>query len=60
MDALPTMVNMQKRSIGENDLCPCYGFESKTLFHSIIKCEVARRVWENWEVNIMENWVGAH
>ena len=47
VDALPTMVNLQKRSIGENDLCPCCGFESKTLFHSIIKCEVARRVWEN-------------
>nr|XP_023908175.1 uncharacterized protein LOC112019861 [Quercus suber] len=52
------MVNLQKRSIGENDLCPCCGFELETLFHSIINCEVARRVWENWEVSIVENWQG--
>ena len=55
MDALPTMVNLQKRGIGVNDLCPCCGFESETLFHSIIKCEVARRVWDNWEDSTVEN-----
>ena len=58
VDALPTMVNLQKRGIGVNDLCPCCGFESETLFHSIIKCEVARRVWDNWEDSSVENWQG--
>ena len=47
VDALPIMVNLQKRGIGDCDLCPCCGVESETLFHSIINCEVARRVWEN-------------
>ena len=47
-----------KKCIGVNDLCPCCGFESKTLFHSIIKCEVARRVWDNWEDSSVENWQG--
>ena len=58
MDALPTMVNLQKRGIGISDLCPCCGLESKTLFHSIIKCEVAKRVWDNWEGSSVENWQG--
>ena len=58
VDVLPIMVNLQNRGIGDCDLCPCCGVESETLFHSIINCEVARRVWENWEVSTMENWQG--
>ena len=58
MDALPTMVNLQKRGIGVSDLCPCCGVGSETPFHSIINCEVARRVWDNWEVSSVENWLG--
>ncbi|KAL0008623.1 hypothetical protein SO802_010125 [Lithocarpus litseifolius] len=56
VDALPTMVNLQNRGIGISDLCPCCGVESETLFHSIINCEVARRVWDNWKVNSVEIW----
>ena len=58
VDALPTMVNLQKRGIGVSDLCPCCGLEFETLFHSIIKCEVARRVWDNWDGSSVENWQG--
>lgn len=54
--ALPTMVNLQKRGIGENELCPCCGKDSETIFHSIISCEVTKRVWDLWEVQIVENW----
>ena len=60
MDALPTMVNLQKRGIGENDLCPCYGKDSESIFHSIISCKVARRVWDIWEVQIAKNWQGLY
>ena len=31
---------------------------SQRLFHSIIDCEVARRVWEKWEASIVESWQG--
>ena len=31
---------------------------SRRLFHSIIDCEVARRVWEKWEASIVESWQG--
>ena len=58
MDALPTMVNLPKRGIEVSNLCTCCGLESETLFHSIIKCEVARRVWDNWEGSSLGNWQG--
>ena len=38
VDALPTMVNLKKRGIGEIDLCPCCGREMESIFHSIIRC----------------------
>ena len=55
VDALPTMVNLRKRGIGENDFCPCCGREVESIFHTIIKCEVAKRVWDYWEVQFDEN-----
>ena len=54
------MVNLQKRGIGENDLCPYYGKDLESIFHSIINYEVARRVWDIWEVQIAENWEGLY
>ena len=39
-------------------MCPCCGVKSETLFHSIIDCEVARRVWDKWEASTMESWQG--
>lgn len=60
MDALLTMVNLQKRGIGENELCPCCEKDSETIFHSIISCEVAKRVWDFWEVQIDENRQGLY
>ncbi|XP_075662987.1 uncharacterized protein LOC142632479 [Castanea sativa] len=56
VDALPTMVNLQNRGIWENDLCPCCGKDSEMIFHSLVNCEVARRVWDNWESQVIENW----
>ncbi|KAL0016159.1 hypothetical protein SO802_003228 [Lithocarpus litseifolius] len=49
------MVNLKKRGIGENDFCPCCGREVESIFHSIIKCEVAKRVWDFWGVQFVEN-----
>ena len=60
VDALLTMVNLQKRGIGENELCPCCEKDSETIFHFIISCEVAKRVWDFWEVQIDENRKGLY
>ncbi|XP_075649762.1 uncharacterized protein LOC142620247 [Castanea sativa] len=50
------MVNLKKRGIGENEFCPCCGRDVESIFHSIISCEVAKRVWDNWDVHFVENW----
>ena len=49
------MVNRKKIGIGENEFCPRYGREVESIFHSIIKCEVAKRVWDFWEAQFVEN-----
>ena len=46
VDALPTMMNLKKRSIGVTENCPCCGRKVESIFHSIIRCEVAKRVWD--------------
>nr|XP_023906648.1 uncharacterized protein LOC112018352 [Quercus suber] len=55
VDALPTMVNLRKRGIGENVFCSCCGREVESIFHTIIKCEMAKGVSDYWEVQIVEN-----
>lgn len=30
------------------------------IFHSIISCEVAKRVWDNWDVHVIKNWQGLY
>ena len=54
VDALPTMVNL-KKSIGETDNCPCCGREVESIFHSIIRCEVVKRVWDCWDIQFDDN-----
>ena len=49
------MMNLKKRSIGEIDKCPCCGREVESIFHSLIRCEVAKRVGECWDIHFDEN-----
>ena len=55
LDALPTMVNLKKRGIDENGLCPCCGSELEAISHSLIHCEVAKRVWDCWDICVVED-----
>ena len=57
MNALPTLVNLQRRGINTYDICPACGKEPESNFHIFVKCEVARRVWSCWvnsHVNMMD------
>ena len=45
IDALPTKVN----------LCPCCGSELEAISHSLICCEVAKRVWDCWDICVVED-----
>ena len=47
-------MNLKRRGIGENDFCPCCGREVESIFHSIIHCEVAKRVWDCWDIHFVE------
>ena len=55
VDALPTMVNLKKRGIGENDFCHCCGRKVESIFYSIIHCEMAKRVWDCQDIHFVEN-----
>ena len=48
------MMNLRKRSIGETEKCPCYGKEVESTVHSIIRCDVAKRVWDCWDFQFGE------
>ena len=52
------MVNLKERGIGDNDFHPCCRRDVESTFHSIISYKVAKRVWDNWEVQFVENWQG--
>ena len=57
LNALPTLVNLQRRVINTYDICPACGKEPESNFHIFVKCEVARRVWSCWvnsHVNMMD------
>ncbi|XP_075658795.1 uncharacterized protein LOC142628624 [Castanea sativa] len=48
MDGLPTMMNLHKRGVNGCELCPCCGKEPESVLHSLVRCEVARRIWDFW------------
>ena len=48
MDGLPTTVNLKKKGVNIDALCLCYEKESKSISHSLIKCDIARKVWDCW------------
>ena len=48
MNALPTLVNLQRRGVNLWEICPACGKETESIFHALVRCEVAKRVWKCW------------
>ena len=48
MNAIPTMRNLNKRGVRVDPLCPLCSKEAEFVEHAILKCEIAKKVWENW------------
>ena len=48
MNAMPTMVNLNRRGIQVNVLCPICKKEEEAAEHVILKCELAKAVWSKW------------
>ena len=47
-NALPTLVNLQRRGINLCEIYPACGKEPKSILHALVRCEVAKRVWRCW------------
>ena len=48
MNALSTIVNLQRRGVNLCEICPACGKEPKSTLHVLVKCEVAKKVWGCW------------
>jgi len=44
---LPTRVNLHKRKVVEDNLCPCCKREAETVIHALWSCPAAQDVWGN-------------
>ena len=47
-NALPTLVNLQRRGINLCEIYPACGKEPESILHALVRCEVAERVWRCW------------
>ena len=48
MNALPTMLNLQRRGVNCCETCPSCGKEAESISHTILRCDIAKKVWEYW------------
>ena len=48
MNAIPTMVNLNRRGIQVDVLCPICKNEGEVVERTILKCELAKAVWSKW------------
>ena len=58
MNAIPTMVNLNRRGIQVDVLCPICKMEEEAVEYVILRCELAKAVWSKWSEgpgNILES-----
>ena len=48
LNGLPTAENLKKRGINTSELCPCCEKEPESITHSLLRCEIAKKVWNCW------------
>ena len=48
MNAIPTMLNLNKRGIQVDVLCSICKNEEEAVEHAILNCELAKAVWSKW------------
>lgn len=59
MNGLLTFINLQKKGITVDEVCLHCGREPETISHSLVSCDLARKVWSCWmdcPVDSLENW----
>ena len=55
MNAIPTMVNLNRRGIQFDVLCPICKNEEEAIEHAILKCELDKVVWSKWSDGLRKN-----
>jgi len=48
MNTIPIMMNLNKKGVQTDAICPIYRKEVQTVEHAILKCDLAKAVWSNW------------
>ena len=49
MNGLPTRLNLCRRGVNINPSCPICDQELESTNHALIKCDLAKQVWDRWE-----------
>ena len=44
-NALPTMLNLRKRGVATDGICPICGNEAESICHALFRCNFAKEVW---------------
>ena len=48
MNAIPTMLNLNKRGVQVDPICPLCKDDIESVEHAILKCDIAGCVWKMW------------
>ena len=48
MNGLPTRLNLSRRGVNINPMCPIYDQEMETTTHTLIQCELAKYERDRW------------
>ena len=49
VNALPTMLNLRRRGVNTDGLCPMCGQVVESIYHALFKCAGVKNVWELWK-----------
>ena len=58
IDVIPTMLNINKRGIQVNPICPLCNDGVESVVHAILRCKIASNVWRMWDdcpISLMGN-----
>ena len=48
------MLNLRRRGVNTDGMCPVCGQEVEFIYHALFKCVGAKKVWELWKECPME------
>ena len=49
VNALPTLLNLKKRGVNMDGMCPVCGLEAKSIYHALFKCGGVKEIWDLWK-----------